>query len=219
MKARPLPGILSILQSIRDSGTTSLFIVSGRPVSETLQLLGDLRIYIVGAHGYEQRDPDGQFRAFAPSQMQQEGLKMAKRQATELGNEPYVEVKTGSVALHSRGVVNPIESYEEVRRAWQHIGQEHNLILKEFDGGIELRAFDRNKGTALQEILWKMPSGTLPVYVGDDETDEDAFQVVRPIGIGIKVGGEGSKTSAMGFLEDCDEVARFLSCWQTIMGS
>ncbi len=219
MEARPLPDVLSTLQAIQNSRTTSLFVISGRPVSEIAQLLGNLPIHIIGAHGYEERELDGKFHASAPTQRQQHGLETANARAIEQGYESFVELKAGSIALHSRGVVHPPESYEEVKTAWQHVGQQHDLLLKEFAGGIELRAYDRNKGTAFRERLEKMPSGTLPVYVGDDETDEDAFQVVRSTGIGIKVGGKKSKTMATGFLEDCNEVVRFLSFWQTMVGS
>ena len=56
-------------------------------------------------------------------------------------------------------------------------------------------------------------SGLLPIYIGDDATDEDGFRAVENYrgGISVFVGGKNSPTSARYFLESPGEVARFLS--------
>ena len=53
----------------------------------------------------------------------------------------------------------------------------------------------------------------LPVYLGDDDTDEDAFAVLRGSGVGIKVGDDRWPTAARGFLPDCRAVVEFLRTW------
>jgi trehalose 6-phosphate phosphatase len=50
-----------------------------------------------------------------------------------------------------------------------------------------------------------------PVYLGDDDTDEDAFRVIRMTGIGVVVGRDGPPSHARWALEDTDEVAAFLA--------
>jgi trehalose-phosphatase len=48
------------------------------------------------------------------------------------------------------------------------------------------------------------------VYVGDDETDEDAFRAIADRGIGVVVGEEHRPTRARYALADPDEVRNFL---------
>jgi alpha,alpha-trehalase len=50
----------------------------------------------------------------------------------------------------------------------------------------------------------------VPLFIGDDTTDEDAFRAVRRRGIGIAVGSDERQTSARYALKDPDEVAKFL---------
>ena len=67
MEALPLPGIARLLEKIREKAQGALAIMSGRPVSEILCLLGDLRIMTVGGHGSEFRFPDGTMIAIDPT--------------------------------------------------------------------------------------------------------------------------------------------------------
>ena len=70
-----------------------------------------------------------------------------------------------------------------------------------------------DKGKALEWLLAEMDldhPGVIPLYIGDDVTDEDAYRVLGDRGIGIVVGRE-ERTSAAGYaLEDTDEVRIFL---------
>jgi trehalose 6-phosphate phosphatase len=71
---------------------------------------------------------------------------------------------------------------------------------------------DFNKGDAVREILRTIPSrGLLPIYLGDDLTDEDAFRVLKGQGISVFVGSSGSSSEADFFLQGPDEVQEFLS--------
>jgi trehalose-6-phosphatase len=51
------------------------------------------------------------------------------------------------------------------------------------------------------------------VFVGDDVTDEDAFEVVRPWGYGIRVGGVERASHAVARLPSPDAVTAFLEDW------
>ena len=50
----------------------------------------------------------------------------------------------------------------------------------------------------------------LPIYIGDDLTDEDAFQILKNKGLTIFV-GKPKATKARFYLKDTEEVAKFLS--------
>ena len=81
-------------------------------------------------------------------------------------------------------------------------------------------AIDWDKGRAvlyLVDVLGLDSADTVPVYLGDDITDEDAFRALRGRGIGILVGRPddpemaGRTTAAEFALASVDEVERFLT--------
>jgi trehalose-6-phosphatase len=65
-------------------------------------------------------------------------------------------------------------------------------------------------------MLLSEPEHTLVVYVGDDETDEDAFRAIYGRGVGIKVGGYGIRTAASGRLPHGEAVLDFLRAWYRV---
>ena len=68
-----------------------------------------------------------------------------------------------------------------------------------------------DKGRAVSWILQQPPfRGRWPIYIGDDETDQDAFRAIRRIGLGIAVGPRNKKGSARHSLRNPNEVRLFL---------
>ena len=69
---------------------------------------------------------------------------------------------------------------------------------------------DWDKGKALMHLLRALglddASDILPVYIGDDRTDEDAFRVLRGFGVGVLVTTRAKPTDAEFVLNDPDEV-------------
>jgi trehalose-phosphatase len=57
-------------------------------------------------------------------------------------------------------------------------------------------------------LLKDLPRGALPIYLGDDTTDESAFAELRR-GITVRVGGH-RRTKARFYLRNPDEVMGFL---------
>lgn len=218
MRAFPVDGTVEALESIRDSGSTTLAILSGRPVHEVILLLGDLGITVVGSHGAELMRPGSEVMALPPSAAQLEVLDAAEQAALGVSSPSHVERKVSSVALHTRGMPpeDAAELERSVRGAWEQSIGETGLECRDFDGGIELRVLGRDKGSALRAFLRDLPPDTFCVYVGDDDTDEDAFRVVKDFGVGIKVGKDATPTSAAGRLEDPADVLKFLRTWDRI---
>jgi trehalose-phosphatase len=73
---------------------------------------------------------------------------------------------------------------------------------------------DWHKGKALRWLRQALKLDTadrLPVFIGDDVTDEDAFEEIRGYGVGIVVREESRPTFARYALEDPAEVATFLA--------
>ncbi len=98
-----------------------------------------------------------------------------------------------TLALHWRGVapVAARELEENVAPRWRELAAaEPALELRRFDGGLELRAAGRDKGRAMRELIESEAPGTPACYVGDDDTDEDAFRALATAGEGA-AGGDG----------------------------
>lgn len=106
---------------------------------------------------------------------------------------------------------------ERVFQEWRRLEYSCRLECRRFNGGVELRAVGRNKGDALRELLSGQPADSFCVYVGDDETDEDAFRTIADRGIGIKVGDFQAGTAASGYLPDCAAVKTFLEKWLSVV--
>ncbi|OGP65466.1 MAG: hypothetical protein A3K22_03905 [Deltaproteobacteria bacterium RBG_16_42_7] len=64
-----------------------------------------------------------------------------------------------------------------------------------------------NKGDAVKWIMDKFGKDRIPVYIGDDATDEDAFKAVRGKGIAISI---GTNKEADYYLKNQEEIRRFL---------
>jgi len=68
-----------------------------------------------------------------------------------------------------------------------------------------------DKGKMVLKLSGSYAGGdALPVYVGDDRTDEDAFKAVKKCGIPILVSETPKRSHARYYLKDADEVVRFL---------
>lgn len=215
VEARPLDGVVDALTEIRDAGETFLAVMTGRPISELLELLGDLGIPVSASQGTEFRWPDGTTQRHEPSEAVERRLDRAQSEAEAIAPANRVERKLASVALHTRGM--PEERAGRLQEAacavWSLDADDCDLECRRFSGGVELRLKGIDKGTALRALLDGHREDALRVYVGDDETDEDAFEVLLDGGIGIKVGRRGVPTKAHGRLESPEAVRAFLAVW------
>jgi trehalose 6-phosphate phosphatase len=120
-----------------------------------------------------------------------------------------VENKKFSFVVHYRGA-----SPGAVRRAEAVLGEELERFepqLGQLAGKKIWEVLPREiegKGSAVRSLLADFPSAVLPIYVGDDTTDESAFAVLRR-GLTVRVGAPGP-TAARFFLRNSEEVMSFL---------
>lgn len=221
MHAHPLPGIADLLRDMAAGGTTEVAILSGRPAEEVAALLGNPRLTIVGSHGFEWWPVDGDKRTLRPTPVQQRGLDTIRDALQRCQSGQKVEVKVASLALHTRGMEPAAAAAmeRETVARWGSWALLHDLEWRMFNGGVEVRCIGRNKGDALLDLLDLQPRDVLAVYIGDDETDEDAFVALRGRGIGIRVGHAGAPTAAQAHLADCTAVAGFLHTWLQVTGT
>ncbi len=215
LQAFPLPGTVDAIKAIERSDGTSVALVSGRPIAEILLLMGDIGTTIVGAHGYEYHRPTGPKQVITILPEQSTILDAAFEEAMGIFDPSRIERKAASVAAHFRGLDprSTSEVQQELERRWRAASVSELMEFRPFNGGLELRAAGRTKGTAIEELLAIAPPNTLPIYIGDDDTDEDAFAVLENIGIGIKVGPQDAVTKAAGRVQNCEAVRQLLIDW------
>jgi trehalose 6-phosphate phosphatase len=189
--------------------------VSGRDLADVQKLVGVDGIAYAGSHGFDVILPDG-----SPQQRGTEFLPDVEAATGQLAERlaaipaARVERKAFGVAVHVRQVSDDL--VPSVEAVVHDVAEAHPRLRR--TGGkkvFELRPnVDWDKGRALQWLLEKLRLGdhAFPMYVGDDETDEDAFRVIRERGLGIVVRGEGDDrpTVARYALRDTDETRRFL---------
>lgn len=214
-EAVPLPAALARLRAIAVAGGTSIAIVSGRPVHEIEILIGPFPATLVGEHGWEQRKPTSEVVRHPVPERVAGALKRAASTAREHGLGGNLECKRASIVLHTRAF-SPSEAESLERKAgelWCDMCYVPGLRLTRIGCGLELRASSYDKGTAVRELLAQSPQGTFPVYLGDDQTDEDAFREVLAGGFGIRIGPSERVSYARGRLASWSDVTGFLDRW------
>ena len=219
LAAFPPPDTVALLQRVASRPHTTVAIVSGRPLQEVERLLGSCPAIFVGEHGWERRGPDLRLLQPTPSRSVVAAIDEAERTARARGWGALLERKRSAVVLHTRSL--PGDRARAVREqcvsAWEDLVVAGPLAMDRIDGGVEFRAHARNKGTAVLSLMSQSPLGTLGVFLGDDVTDEDAFEVVRDWGYGIRVGDSGTASLASGRIPSCDAVPVFLEEWLAVV--
>jgi trehalose-phosphatase len=85
--------------------------------------------------------------------------------------------------------------------------------MEMFDGGVELRVPGRDKGTVVNAVLDEIAGTVAAAYLGDDQTDEDAFRALGDRGLKVLVRPEMRASEADLWLEPPDELLNFLDQW------
>jgi len=164
-------------------------VVSGRPLDELAHLLAPFAGGIAGGHGLERRCSDGNLtRRLACPELDRFRPLFAGFATRHDG--VLLEDKGGCLALHYRRAPS-LEAlcHTLVREA----AQASNGALVAVAGKMVIELMPRSvgKGRAITDFLAEVPfHGRLPVFVGDDVTDEDGFAVVNRLGgVSAHVGG------------------------------
>ncbi|GHO83136.1 trehalose-phosphatase [Dictyobacter formicarum] len=207
-------------------------VVSGRDRRVVQELMGINNLIVAGSHGFDIWSPDG-----GAIQREEgasfEGLlrDVETRLRADLSDLPgvLIEPKKSSVAVHYRLVAE--EKRPRVKKVVDKILGEHPEELKVTPGKMVFEIqpkLDWDKGKAvlyLLEALGLDRDDVIPIYLGDDITDEDAFKALEGRGIGIFVGSAddpetaGRTTSADYVLNTIEEVEEFLNRLATLESS
>lgn len=202
----------SLLQNLAQYCTVA--VISGRDLADVRQMVGLDNLYYAGSHGFDIAGPD--------LKMQQEDaveslpdLNAAENWLREQFSDlpgVRVERKRFAIALHYReaspDAVQQMESaLETILSDYPKLRQSSGKQIFELQPDVQW-----DKG---QAILWLLDQldlnqpDVMPIYLGDDTTDEDGFRAMCDRGIGIRVGADGDATQATYVLPDPDAVQQF----------
>jgi len=215
-RAFPYPGVGPLLQEIVRDRRTRLVIISGRDVTETISLLGiEPCPEVWGLHGLQRRRVGGAVVTARLEERMLDALSDAERWLGYQRLQHVGEFKTGSIAVHWRGLSDwgAEELRGRVLSGWRPIAEGTGLELLEFDGGVEIRVAQMDKGGVVRVLLAEMDPDTPAIYLGDDNTDERAFRAIRGRGLGVLVRTRWRPTLAQAWLKPPDELLAFLRKW------
>jgi trehalose-phosphatase len=188
-------------------------VLSGRSLSEIVRLVGVRGIYYAGNHGLEIRGPGVRFTHPGVLRFREVMGEIAESARRELGGiaGAIVENKGFSVGLHYR-LVAPAQRSAFRHRALRVLERFRGIRIARGKCVIEARpAIDWDKGKAVLWLLRARGAGRFPVYFGDDETDEDAFRVLRDVGAGVLVAPRPRRSLARYYVRDTREVEKVLA--------
>ncbi|MBN2105180.1 trehalose-phosphatase [bacterium] len=195
---------------------TPTAVVSGRDLKILMDFVCLDELIYAGSHGFDIRMPDGtrmQYDAAKSAMPDLDRAEQKLRQKLKPVPGALVERKRFAVAVHYRNV-DPGKILEVKNIVGQILSGCDTLRQGTGKKVLELQPdIEWHKGKA---VLWLMhrlglsPLNTLPFYLGDDITDEDAFRSIQNSGIGILIGDHGQFTSARYRLQDVEETRRFL---------
>ena len=211
----------AVLGHLKNSPTCRLTIISGRSIQDIKQRIGLEGIIYAGNHGLEIQGPGIEYSAQLMPRLKAviEQIKCDLKTNLSGIDGVFLEDKGVCLGIHYRLVKKT-----EILRLKQIVDDVVGFFLvrgkikiKKGKKVIEIMPpMEWDKGSAVLWLLEKeLKSRTiseetiLPIYIGDDSTDEDAFKALKEKGISIAV-GKFKNTFARYSLKNTAEVVEFL---------
>lgn len=204
------PYVVRLLPALAQTFDGALALITGRTLTDADRLFPRLHVPIAGQHGLVRRSIDGSVHAHpaAPEldRLREDLMRFASRHSGLL-----IEDKGTTLAVHYRLAPRLASPVHRLVRAHVEYFGDGSWRLLPGKMMVEIAPSGRDKGTAIQEYMDEPPfRGRMPVFVGDDRTDEHGFRATREMdGWAIKVGP--GATAAQYRLRDVGAVRRWLA--------
>ncbi len=177
-----------VLSRLRETSVGAIAIITGRDIASIDHFLKPVTLPVAGVHGLTRRDVNGTLHH---PDFDMTGLDtIAARLQPLVDREKglLLEPKHGAIAFHYRQRPELeavcVQAMEEAAEAAGSITLRRGKMV------IEAVGYPSDKGAAIDSFLQEPPfAGRVPIFAGDDLTDEDGFELVNArAGISIKVG-------------------------------
>ena len=184
-----------------------LAVISGRTLQEVDAILEGSVAAVAAVHGLVRREPDGRVTATPPSPAVLGAARDAEGLVYRLPGL-RLELKGPSIALHYRQAPTLAA---RVADAAQTLAERWDLRLQPGDMVVELCTPGSDKGSAIEDFMREAPfAGSVPLFLGDDLTDEAGFRAVSALGgLGVLVTAR-RPTAARAWLPGVDAVRAWL---------
>lgn len=204
---RPDPHRNNLLRRLGRALDGRLAVVTGRSLADADRILDGLVTAVAAVHGLVRRDAQGRLHERAPHP-RLEAAAEAFRDFAKRDSGLIVEEKGPSVALHFRLAPKHAEA---ARACARELAGETGLRIQDGDMVQELRTPGPTKADSVTAFMAEEPfRGALPIFLGDDATDEDGFASAQALGgLGVLVGAP-RKTRARNRLDNVDAALAWL---------
>ncbi len=214
------PAVVEPLERLVADETVTVAIVSGRALADLEPRVPVDGPPLAGNHGLERRSHGERVVVDAATDARQAMQEVRDHLAAALADVPGTRIEDKELTLSVHVRETPGDCVSTVRAAVASAVTDHDSLRYGTGKAVfEIRpTVDWDKGTAIATLAADTEDGWLPLYLGDDTTDEDAFRAIQPAGIGVHV-GDDPDTAAAYALPDQSAVAPFLSWLASDHGS
>ncbi len=202
--------LIDALPLLRARYGGALALVTGRSITDVDRIFPDLDVLVAGQHGCERRDAQGTVHLHASDPAILKKLRDLFSAFAARHPGLLLEDKGATVALHYRQSPQLADDVQSMARSTFAAAGWDGYSLWEGKQLVEIRPDGRDKGKAITDFMHEPPfAGRVPVFVGDDVTDEDGFVAVHDMGgWSVKVGR--GRTGAQYRLPDIAAARRWL---------
>lgn len=196
-------------------------IISGRSLADIKRMVGVRGLVYAGNHAWEISGPGIKFCRGNLRGVYKKALRQLKPNLEKIKAEfsgVSLEDKGATLSIHYRSLAKEKEKIflSKIKKLLQRYLQKKQIKTGIGKKVIEIKPPGKwDKGTG---VLWLLKnfvkrvssSQILPIYLGDDNTDEDAFRALKGKGVNIFI-GKSKRSNAKYYLSNTKEVQRFLT--------
>lgn len=216
--AQLIPAARPVIEALAKRNDTEIALISGRSLDDLRSRVAVERVYYAGNHGLEIHGPDLDDTVAGALELVPRVQECLQALETAVGSIDgiFLENKQLSLSVHYRMIDDPaLQKYVEAEVEAVYRAHPAGLRLTTGKRVREIRPdIDWHKGKALLYIIKEIESirgpVRLPVFVGDDKTDEDGFAALSAFGAGVLVGPSDAHTAATSFVRTPDEAVVLL---------
>lgn len=193
--AAPMREAVAALRALSAMPGTTVAVISGRALGDLGERLGDAgSVRMVGSHGSEFEE--GLARRLPPEAgALRDRIGAVLREIAAGAPGALVEEKPAGLALHTR-LASDEDGHRAAHDALERVSSLAGVHTRRGKMVLEFSVIPINKGEALRRIRAEVSAGAA-LFIGDDETDEDAFAALAGPDVGVKV-GEGPSRARFG---------------------